>query len=160
MQNMAEVLKEALRNEVKAAAFYYKAAEITSDDESRSLFLELSGMEDDHAGALAEKAAQDSAFEGFDAAEYLKNLEATMSSTIDDKEHGILASGDMKAVFALAIGIENSARDAYLSLVKSAQSDAVRTLCKELAEEEEAHARQLTQALNNLDMDEEDRPGL
>jgi rubrerythrin len=158
--DVREIMKTALFNEVKAAAFYDQATEFTQNDAARMLFIELAGMEDDHAGALADKAKQDKAFAGFDAEAYLRTLESTMETTVPEHERQILETGSLEAILDLAIGLETNARDTYRALIDAAVSAEVRSFCKQLAKEEEKHRQQLVNARNNLTMDMDARPGL
>lgn len=160
MKSAADVFKMALFNEVKADAFYKKAADITQNDESRMLFLQLSQMEDDHARALIRKAAKAPCAMEFDPEQYLRELETTTNTTISEEENRVLEHGSMQEVLQLAIELENQAQDTYHSLAEKAVDRNVRDLCLELADVEEKHAIALQNLLNSLSMDSDDRPGL
>lgn len=160
MQTAADVLKHALYNEVKAGAFYTKAADITRDDTSRMLLLELAGLEDNHALSLLKRAEGAPCTESFDPRGYLKELEADAAKTISVEENEILKNGDMRTILIFAIGLETEAKNTYLDLADKAVDAEMRKFCKDLAGEEENHARELTQLLQSIDMNEEDRPAL
>lgn len=160
MQSAADVLKNALFNEVKASAFYAKAAEITQNDASRMVFLSLSDMEDDHARVLIQRAANAPCAAEFDASAYLSQLEATMDATITVEENELLKTGTVRQVLEMAVQLESTARDTYLELAEKAQSAEVKEFCQLLAKEEDGHLARLTRLLQSLDMDEDDRPGL
>lgn len=160
MQTATDVLKTALFNEVKAGAFYQKAAEMTKNDNSRMIFLELANMEDDHATELIRKTEGQPCTQGFDPEAYLRELERSIELTLTVQETELLENGDMRAILELAIAMEGKARDTYLNLASQASSDEVRAFCKGMAKEEDSHVRRIETLLTSLDMDEDDRPGL
>ncbi|MBF0611994.1 MAG: ferritin family protein [Magnetococcales bacterium] len=160
MKSATEVFKTALYNEVKANAFYAKAAEITKNDESRMLFLQLGDMEDDHARMLVKKVGGLPMVQGFNAETYLEGLEANAHAVIDEKEMAVLNTGSMAEILQLAVELENKAQDTYHSLAEKTTDAAARDFCLELAAVEEKHATSLKNLLNSLTMDSEDRPGL
>ena len=160
MKSAAEVLKTALRNEVKGQHFYQKAAEITKDDTSRMLFLELADMDDQHALVLIERAKDAPCGKDFNPEAYLRELEATVSSRIGRKVRKVLRKGKPKKMLSLAVKMEKEARNTYRQLAAQATSDEVKKFCLELAQEEQKHANQLRQLLNSMDMDADERPGL
>ncbi len=155
-----DVLKNALANEVKAAAFYSLASEITPDDETRMLFIELAGMEEDHARDFLQKAEGTELLDGFDGDAYLSGLEANMHQDAKASHSAMLTSGDMGAVLDFAIGMETHARDTYQVMATMVENPAIKKYCQVLAEEEEEHRKILEQAKTSLMMDEEDRPTL
>jgi len=155
-----DVLKNALANEVKAAAFYKLASEITPDDETRMLFLELAGMEEDHAREFLQKADGTELLDGFDADAYLTELESNMHDIAKSSHSDMLKSGDMGAVLDFAIGMEAHARDTYQVMVNMVENPAIKKFCQKLADEEESHRKILEQSKTSLIMAEEDRPAL
>ena len=93
MQAAIQFFKDALRNEVKAAAFYNKAAEITQNDESRMLFYKLAGMEDEHANLLASKAKNAPCGRDFDVGAFLNELEDGPVPSLSPEETKIIETG-------------------------------------------------------------------
>ena len=160
MKATAQLLKTALYHEVKSEAFYKRAAEITKNDESRMLFLELSDMENDHIRNLISKTKDTPWPQEFNPEIYVKELESSMESIISVEETEILQNGDMKAVLELAIGMEKEAYKTYLELEEKAASQEVKDYSRELSREEQKHLNSLNTLLTSLDMDEEDRSSL
>lgn len=160
MSAAVDVLKEALRNEARAAAFYELAAEVTQDDESRMLFLEMVDFEEGHARTLVERVGGSATFKGFDAAAYVKELESSVETTLKRTETDVIVNGTIRQVLELAIKMEQRAQETYETLAAHAENEEVESLCRDQAREEEQHARALHRMLGSLDMDEEDRPGL
>lgn len=160
METATDIFKQALRNEVHAAAFFAKAAEMTQDDASRMLFLELSGMEDHHASFLVEKGQNASCNHGFDMVAYLKELESSVDPVMTPEELETIENGDPKAVLRLAIGLESKALKTYAKLADEAIDLEVKSYCLELVKEEAGHSNALSKLLHSMDMDAEERPGL
>lgn len=160
MQAAIQFFKDALRHEVKASAFYNKAAEITQDDESRMLFLDLAGMEDGHARQLLEKVQDAPCGQAFDGTAYLKELESDAEPSISPKESQLIESGPISEVLKMAIALEEKASKTYENLAKETTDPNVKQYCLDLAKEEKKHAQELTNQLYSLDMSEEERPGL
>ena len=160
MQVTAELFKSALKHEVRSEVFFNQAAEITKNDESRMLFLELAGMEEDHIWRLIRKTKSTPWPEEFNPETYVKELESSMESIISVDETEILRNGDMKAVLELAIGMEKEAYETFVELAEKAASQEVKNCCRELSREEQKHLNSLTSLLASLDMDEDDRSSL
>ena len=160
MQAAIQFFKDALRNEVKAAAFYNKAAEITQNDESRMLFYELAGKEDGHANILAEKAKNAPCGKAFDVGAFLDELADGTVPVISPEEAKIIETGSVREVLELAIRIEKKADETYDKLAQESSDPEVKSHCLEMAAEERRHVQELTNLLNSLDMPEDDRPGL
>lgn len=161
MQVTAELFKSALKHEVRAEVFFNQAAEITKNDESRMLFLELAGMEEDHIWRLISKTKSTPWPEEFNPERYVKLLESHIpQSIISADETEILQNGDMKAVLELAIGMEKEAYETFVELAEKAASQEVKNCCRELSREEQKHLNSLTSLLASLDMDEDDRSSL
>lgn len=160
MQDAIQFFKDALSNEVKAAALYEQAAESTRDDESRMLFLKLADMEDGHARVLANKVKNAPCGQGFDVDGYLKELESTVNPTLSAAEQEIINKGTIRQVLELAIAHEEKARDTYKSLADEAVDVDVKTYCLEMVKEEQEHVTSLTNMLSSIDMPPEERPGL
>ncbi|MBF0620387.1 MAG: ferritin family protein [Magnetococcales bacterium] len=160
MSKATELFKNAIFNEVKAANFYRLAAEETTNDEARMLFLEFVDMEDDHARVIAKKAK--GAGLDYDWDGYLKKLDKAVKDDeiIPKKENKIIKNGTMEQVFNLAIAMEETARKNYADMVEEAKDDALKQFCQELADEEKEHAEILTRNLRNIGMDEADRVAL
>lgn len=160
MQVTAELFKSALKHEVRSEVFFNQAAEITKNDESRMLFLELAGMEEDHIWRLISKTKSTPWPEEFNPETYVKELESSIKSIISVDETEILQNGDMKAVLELAIGMEKKAHETFVELAEKAASQEVKNCCRELSREEQKHLNSLTSLLASLDMDEDDRSSL
>lgn len=145
MRTAAEILKAAIEHEVKAGVFYNKAAELTNNDESRMVFLELIGMEDDHAKELVNMVKTSAFAVEFDAQAYLDELEENAENSVTVEETDLIKNGDMKAVLTMAIEMEEKATKNYEDLAASYTDPHVIGYCKKLAEEEEearCHTRQ------------------
>ncbi|MEO5376506.1 MAG: ferritin family protein [Magnetococcus sp. DMHC-6] len=160
MQTATDFFKSALFQEVHAGAFYNKASEITHNDESRMLFLEMAQMEDDHARSLIERAKNAPCVLDFDPYQYLTELESNMEATISENEMNVIQNGDLRTVLALAIELENQARDTYEQLALKATSPEVASYCQEMVKIEQKHKNALTNLLLSLDMTPDERPGL
>ncbi len=160
MQAAIQFFKDALRHEVKASAFYNKAAEITRDDESRMLYLKLAGMEDDHANQLLEKVKQAPCGQAFDVDAYVRELDNSAESIILPAEMTLIETGTMRQVLELAISLEHQACKNYENLANQTTDFEVKAHCQEAVKEEHGHVRDLTNLLNSLDMSDDDRPGL
>ncbi|MEE9165386.1 MAG: ferritin family protein [Nitrospinota bacterium] len=160
MQATVQLFKTALKHEVKSEAFYNRAAEITKNDESRMLFLELSDMENDHIRHIINKTKGTPWPQEFNPETYVKELESSIKSIISVEETEILENGDMKTILELAIGMEKEAYKTYLELEEKAASQEVKNYSRELSREEQKHLNSLTSLLTSLDMDEEDRSSL
>ncbi|MBF0285627.1 MAG: ferritin family protein [Magnetococcales bacterium] len=160
MKKATDVFKKALLHEVHGQYFYQKASEITKNDASRMVFLELVDMEDGHARELVEKAKSAPCAKGFNPEAYLRELEATVEARISGAMKKVLRKGKIRKVLALAIDMEKRARANYEKLAEKATDADVKKYCRELAQEEKKHQGQLQQLLNSLDMDLDDRPGL
>jgi rubrerythrin len=160
METTLEIFKMALQNEVRASTFYAKAAEITENDESRMLFLELSHMEDDHARRLVERSRRIAPGEPLDAQAHLQRLQADTARDLGVEETGLIRSGDMRSVVEFSIGLEATARDKYLALASRLENADDRAFCEGLAAEEQKHFDSLTNLRTSMDMDMEERPML
>ncbi len=155
-----DVLKNALANEIKAAAFYNLASKRTPDDEARMLFIELTGLEQDHAKEFLDKAEGTELTDGFDAKAYIADLEKDMEEAAKSAHNELFESGDMMAILDFAINMEIHARDTYQVMSSMVENPAIKQYCDELALEEEEHRKMLERAKISLSMDEEDRPVL
>ncbi|MBF0429096.1 MAG: ferritin family protein [Magnetococcales bacterium] len=160
METATDIFKQALYNEVHSTAFFAKAAEMTRDDESRMLFLELSSMEEDHASMLVAKGQKAPCNHSVDLAAYLKELESSVAPVMSDEELATIQDGDPKSVLRLAIKLEEQAKETYVKLAAEAADLEVKSYCLELVKQETGHANALTRLLHSMDMDPEDRPGL
>jgi rubrerythrin len=160
MEKAIEIFKNALALEVEAELFYEKAAEMTKDDESRMVFLELADMEDGHAHRIVDRF-KDTAFgKAFDADAWLQELEKESAKNLPMETNELVASGDMRAVLDFAVQLENDARDSYQHLAEIFTDPDDKAYCTDLAAEEQKHANAVQQLRHSLDMDEEERPDL
>ncbi|MEJ1339229.1 MAG: ferritin family protein [Candidatus Sedimenticola sp. (ex Thyasira tokunagai)] len=160
MENPTEILKTILSHEVKASAFYALASEITHNDESRMLFIELADMEEGHAKAVADEVKDTPFSHGFDPYAYIEEQEANVETTLRKDVTEILVDGEMRDVLNMAISMEERAYRAYDAMAEKAEDPAIKTFCKVQAEEERGHKKMLVQLLTSLDMDEDERPDL
>jgi len=160
MKATVELFKKALNHEVTSKAFFNRAAEITKNDESRMLFLELSDMETDHIRHLIDNTKGTPWPKEFDPDTYVNELESSVEGKISVEATEVLENGDMKAVLELAIGMEKKAHETFVELAEKAASQEVKNCCRELSREEQKHLNSLTSLLASLDMDEDDRSSL
>ena len=160
MTKTVELLKVALENEVRAAAFYAGAADMTEDGESHMVFLELTGMEEGHARRLVERFGNLPADEPFDAAAHLRRLEEDVARGLGGRESELVAAGDMRAVVEFAIEMEAAARDNYLVMARGLADADDRAFCEGLAAEEQKHHDELSRLRVDMDMDMGERPQL
>ena len=160
MQAAIQFFKDALRHEIKASAFYNKAAEITRDDESRMLFIKLAGMEDGHANALLAKVQDAPCGKAFDVKAFVAELEDSVEPVISDEETKLIESGTPHEVLDLAITFEEQAVKNYEGLAQEATDFDVKAYCQEMVKEERKHVQELVNLKHSLDMSDEDRPGL
>jgi rubrerythrin len=160
MGSATAIAKAVLRHEVKASAFYNLAAEITHNDESRMVFLELVEMEDGHTQELVKKITNTHFASDFDPQAYIRELEATVDTTIRQGDSRVVLEGDMKQVLEFAIAMEEEAVENYGKMAAHAENDDVKQFCEEQVVEEQSHIKSLRQLLQSLDMDAEDRPEL
>ncbi|MBF0584711.1 MAG: ferritin family protein [Magnetococcales bacterium] len=160
MQAAIQFFKDALRQEVKASAFYNKAAEITRDDESRMLYLKLAGMEDGHTAQLLEKVRNAPCGRAFDVDAFVREVEAGADSAISPEEMQLIETGSIRQVLELAIQFENKACSNYENLARESTDLDVKAHCLDAVKEERSHVQELTNLLYSIDMSEDDRPGL
>lgn len=160
MATTTDIIKSAMYNEVRAAAFYTLASEITTNDESRMIFIDLAGQEEEHAAHIVKQTKSEQSDQGFDAAAYLQKLEAEVGAGVKSENNELLTNGDMRAVLDFAVNMEANARDTYKELAEQAVSQDVKDYCKKMADEEEKHRKTILQLLSSLDMSDDDRPGL
>ena len=159
MEEIIKLFKQAISGEVKASAFYSLASEITKNDEARMVFLNLSTTEDDHAQDLVNRFSSALGTNDFDGQAYLDQL-IKEDASVDVKETELIKNGTPQEVLELAISLENSAKSTYDLLADESIAPELKKFCLELSEEEEQHALELTNVLNSLNMDSDDRPGL
>ncbi len=160
MEKAIEIFKNALEIEVQSELFYEKASELTNDDESRMVFLELADMEDGHAHHIVERFKHTDFGKMFDADAWLKEVEREDEKILDVVATNVIAQGDMKEILKYAISMEESARDSYKRLSEKFTDPDDVAYCSDLAEEEQKHVSSLLQLLRSIDMDPEDRPEL
>ncbi len=159
MEKAIEIFKNALELEVQAEFFYEKAAEITDNDESRMVFLELADMEGGHARHIARRFKDTGLGKLFDADAWLDELESE-TGKLPIEVDSMIANGDMHAVLDFAIKMEITARDNYQNLSEIFTDSEDKAYCADLAKEEQEHINALTQLRRSLDMDPDERPDL
>lgn len=160
MEKAIEIFKNALELEVQAELFYEKASELTDDDESRMVFLELADMEDGHAHQIVNRFKHTDFGKLFDADAWLKEVEREDDKILDVVAVDVIAQGDMKAILKYAIKMEEDARDNYQRLAETFTDPDDVAYCADLAEEEQKHVNSLLDLVRSIDMDPEDRPVL
>jgi len=160
MDSVVDVIKHAIENEVRAKTFYAKAADIAEDGESHMVFIELIDMEDLHARRLVEGFGSVLADDGVDGAAFLAGLEADVEKTLVNEQIELLKNAEIRPVLDFAIQMEANARDAYLGLKDRLDTNHLKALCQQLADEEQAHFDQLTEARSGVDTPPDERPML
>ena len=160
MESVVEVIKFAIKNEVRAEVFYRKAADLSNAGESQMVFMELVEMESSHAQHLVDKFGAIMQAEGVDAEAYLAGLVSDVEKTLDADQIKLLENAEMRPVIDFAIDMEAKARDNYLELAKHMENDELVKLCQEMADEEQEHFDLLTAARVGTDTPSEDRPAL
>ncbi len=160
MDKVADIVKLALENEIRAKVFYAKASEITSVGESQMVFLELAGMEDQHAQLLVKRFGALLHEQGFDAADHLQRSEARTEHTLGIEETRLITDGEMRAVVEFAIGMEIRARDTYREMAGHFPAADTRSLCENLAAEEQKHHDMLSNLRVSMDTPIDERPAL
>jgi rubrerythrin len=160
MEKAIEIFKNALELEVQAELFYEKAAEMTTDDESRMVFLELTDMEDGHAHRIVERFKDTDFGKLFDADAWLQELEEETAKNLPLEANELVTSGNMRAVLDFALKMEEDARDSYQHLAEIFTDPDDKAYCTDLANEEQEHINAIMQLRQSLDMDVEERPDL
>jgi len=160
MTNLAEIFKQALTNEVKARAFYRVAGEITHDDASRMLFIELAGLEENHARELVDMAKEIAFEPAWDPTAFLDSLESHTHASVSDHELNALLDGDMKAVLGIAREMEHASMTAYRTLSEKSTDDEARDYFTKLAQQEAGHLAEVERMALALETPEAERTAL
>ncbi len=160
MEKIEDILKTAIEHEVHAEIFYTKAADLTENDQSRTVFQDLADVEEDHSRRLVERFENSPLIRGLDLKAFLNETEAAMKHLLTLDETQLIRTGDMAAVLDFAIGREEQARDNYQSLARSLEDGDDCEFCLDLAKEENRHREILTRLRRSLDMDPDERPDL
>ncbi|MBF0154063.1 MAG: ferritin family protein [Magnetococcales bacterium] len=160
MEKAVRLFKAAILNEIKASAYYAQAAEVTTNDVSRMLLLELANQEDDHARVLIAKTRGTPLAHKFDAEAYLRELERDPGGSLGASENQALANADPRTILEMAMRMEGEARDNLRDMADSVSDPALRKYCLDLSAEEQAHYSSLERTLNSLDMTDEERSPL
>ena len=160
MDSVVEIIKTAITNEVRAKTFYAKAADLAQDGEAQMVFMELIEMEDAHARRLVDGFGAVLADGGVDGEAFLEALTADVEKTLETAQVKLLEDAEMRPVIDFAIGMEARARDAYVGLKDKVEGAALKALCQELADEEQKHFDQLTEARVGADTPLDERPML
>jgi rubrerythrin len=160
MDNVVDVIKTAIKNEIVAMSFYRSASEISSDGEAQMVFLELIDMEAGHAQLLVDRFGDFLAENGVDAAAWLATLEAKVERGLDEEEAALLEDAEMGPVVDFAIGMEERAKGLYLGLMGRFEDVAMIDLCRELADEEQNHFDMLSKLRASMDTPPEERPAM
>lgn len=139
-----DVARAAVQLEKDGRTFYLEVAEQTKDDLARKMFAALADDELDHI-AWIEKAVP-----GVDSAESAnRSLYARLKHIFADvpeeqRRTVATAENDVNAIH-VALGMEKQSVDAYQAWADEAEDQAVRDLCRVLADIERFHI----QVLNN-----------
>jgi rubrerythrin len=160
MEKVVDIVKHAITNEVRARTFYAKASELSTVGESQMVFIELVEMEDQHARRLVDAFGELLGREGVDAEAYLAEQEADVDRALGEDAVATIAGGEMRPVLDFAIGMEVQARDNYLVLETKVDGAELKTLCRDLAAEEQKHFDLLTEARSGVDTPIDERPAL
>ncbi len=160
MKKVADIVKVAIENEVKAKAFYARAAQIASQGESQMVFLEFTEMEDGHARLLVDRFGPLLLADGTEPRPFLQRLEDTVVNLPAGEEFALIERGEMRLVIEFAIGMEARARDAYRTLGAQLTDPDLQALCEDLALEEQKHHDTLRTLRVSVDTEIEDRPAL
>ena len=160
MESVVDVIKFAIKNEVRAKVFYEKASELAKAGDSQMVFMELVEMEDTHAQRLVTGFGDFLQGEGVDAEAYLAELQQNLEQNLEDKQLKLLEKAEMRPVIDFAISMEEKARDTYRDLAGRVQGEELVKLCDELAEEEQKHFDLLTEARIGADTPIDERPAL
>ncbi|MEG3641121.1 ferritin family protein [Magnetococcus sp. PR-3] len=162
MQEVIDLWKKAVRHEALTVNFYSRASEVTDNDESRMLFIQLSEMEGGHIQELVDQAAKSSCMKdsGVDLKDYADSLESDEGHEFSDEEEKAFVAGDMRTVLEIALRHERGAVAMYGELQQKTSDNDTKTFCKEQVENEKKHVHELETMLNSLDLSAEDRPGL
>jgi len=160
MEDVVDIIKLAIENEVRAKAFYRSASELATEGESQMVFLELVDMESGHAQLLVDRFGAFLAGRGVDAKALLAELEARIERSLGPEEAALLEDAEMGPVVDFAIGMEAAARDNYLALVEKFRDVELLDLCRDLAAEEQTHFDLLSRLRASMDTPPEERPGM
>jgi len=160
MTTLGEIFKQALTNEVKARAFYRLAGEVTRNDESRMLFIELAGMEENHAQELVNMATNIPFDPPWDAPAFLDTLESATHASVTDHELTAIMDGDMKTVLTVAREMEHATMTAYRTLAEKSDNDEVRAYFTKLSEQEASHLAEVERMALTLETADSERPAL
>ena len=160
MEKVVDVVKVAIENEIKAEVFYSKAAEITSEGESQMVFIELTEMESGHARLLVDRFGDLLRQAGNDPAGFLSTTEKKIRANLGVEETDLIKKGEMRPVIEFAIRLEEQARDRYLALAKQLEQADLRSVCEDLAAEEQKHFDSLTNLRLSVDTPIDERPAL
>jgi rubrerythrin len=160
MSNLVDVFKQALRNETKARAFYRLASEVTHNDESRMLFIELAGFEESHARQLVDMAHGLRFEDAWDADAYLDELESQTHASIPDHEIHAILDSDMAKVLRLAREMELNSLTAYRTLADGVSDGKIREYFTKLAEQESYHLAEVDRMALALEMEDSERAAL
>jgi len=160
MEKVFDLVKLALDNEIRAKAFYEGASEITSDGESQMVFIELAGMEDQHAQLIVNRFGDIFQREGFDAAGHVQQAASNKALVMESEGGEVIKRGDMRSVVEFAIAKEIGARDNYRQLASQVNREEQRALCEDLATEEQKHHDLLSNLRISMDTPLDERPAL
>ncbi|ABK43603.1 hypothetical protein Mmc1_1085 [Magnetococcus marinus MC-1] len=162
MNDIIELWKAAIRHEALTVNFYSRAAEVTRDDASRMLFLQLAEMEGGHIQELLGQAAKASCLKesDVDLAAYAAGLEDNGRYAFNTEDEQAFLAGNMRTVLQLALGHELEAVKMYQQLALKTLDEATKQFCLTQQENEKRHVHELETLLNSLELTPEDRPGL
>jgi len=160
MTAFVDTVKTALKSEVQSELFFRRAAELTSRDDSRIMFMELADLEERHVHDMAERVSGTRAGQGFDAPGYVTGLEATLGVIVSDDEAYAVRSGDVRTVIRLAKGREADMRDSLLFMAREVEDTSSKSLYTALSQLEDEHLDELKRLELSIDMPDAERPAL
>ncbi len=149
--NVMDAIQIAMEAEEKARQFYLDAKEKVSDEEAQALLGQLADFEQHHYDkllALYTSLQQDKGFIVYTSpAIALPKVSHGLEGGRTAQEHNLAT---VVEVLGMAIDAEKSARGRYEELAEQTSDPDGRAMFRQLAEEEHAHYRILSDELYNL----------
>jgi rubrerythrin len=160
MQHTIELLKNAIEAEVRSQAFYRKASQLTEDERSRKVFIDLTEMEDNHAQHLVDRLNQGEIAAACDLQAFLNETEARANQLLEVIKTPFIKQGNMAQVLDFAINQEIKAQENYAALRDRLSDPDARQFCAQMVAEEGAHAEHLRKLRRSLETDHQEHPGI
>ena len=147
----------AFQMETNGAAFYRKAAERSSDPETRRVLAELQGMEEEHArlwaGVKVQLGGSEPIARAADemASEYLRTwLSGVAFDRSPEQVAAIAEGGSVPEILRVAIGLEKETIAFYTGLRALVADDRVLSRLDSMTKEELKHVAELSRTLQGL----------